>query len=90
MKEIYEVKVNTVIKPKQKEIIDKFISPLFEICNDSMNANFDIEGCYFDILPAIGVAQELDLTKILTRNEQREILGFPPIEETLKTEGGDV
>ena len=90
IKEIYEVKVNTVIKPKQKEIIDKFISPLFEICNDSMNANFDIEGCYFDILPAIGVAQELDLTKILTRNEQREILGFPPIEETLKTEGGDV
>lgn len=76
---IYNIKKKTVIEPIQRLIKEDFLYPLFEICDHWMGTKWrDLDLGFISVSPTSFVA-DVDINKILTIDEGREIIGYPKI-----------
>lgn len=72
-------------------IIPQFQKPILRCFNDIMKIlKFDIELGIMNVAP-VGIEDKIEPKEVLTVNEQRELLGFEPLEETetIKKDGND-
>lgn len=83
IREIYETKYNTVIQPEQTFIIEKFLQPVMDIIAEFMperKAWTDIPFA-FDNIPVLGIANDIDVNAVLTKDEGRAALGYEATED---------
>jgi len=76
----YELVLNTVIKDTERLILDKMKMVIDEL------AGLDTEDLAVVYEPPISFLSEIDPKIVLTMNEQREVLGFPPLEDAIELE----
>ncbi|TWP28423.1 phage portal protein [Apibacter muscae] len=74
---IYNIKKKTVIEPLQRMMKEEFLSPLFEICDKWMNTEWSNIDLGFKSVSPTSFISDIDVNKILTKDEGREILGYP-------------
>jgi hypothetical protein len=79
IKEIYETKMNTVIGPVQQFVIEKFLQPLMNICDASLNTKWSAYQFGINNIPALGISSDIDVNGVLTIDEGREALGYEEI-----------
>ncbi|AZA82160.1 hypothetical protein C1637_09980 [Chryseobacterium lactis] len=81
---VFETKNKTVIEPIQELIIQDLIQPFFAIYDDWMGTKFsDLELGFKTVSPASFIG-EIDVNSCLTKDEGREILGKPIMEDKAK------
>lgn len=76
IRDLYETKMNTVIKPEQQYIIEKLVQPIMAICDQWMGTKWSAYNFGFDSIPILGIGSDVDANAVLTVNEGREILGY--------------
>lgn len=76
---VFETKQKTVIEPAQNLIIEDFFNPLFEIYDNWMGTNFSELEIGFEKVTPVSFAGEIDVNKVLTKDEGREIIGKPAL-----------
>lgn len=77
---VFETKQKTVIEPAQKMIIEDFLNPLFEITDHWLGTNFSDLEIGFEKVTPVSFAGEIDVNAVLTKDEGREIIGRPAID----------
>lgn len=71
------------------QIIPQYQKPLLNLFNNIMIIlGFDIELGVMNVAP-VGIEDQIDPKTVLTKNEQRELLGFEPLEEDELNNGDD-
>ncbi|GEN74074.1 hypothetical protein [Chryseobacterium lathyri] len=81
---VFDTKNKTVIEPTQELIFQDFINPFFEIYDNWMGTKFsDLELAFKPVSPASFIG-EIDVNSCLTKDEGREILGKPAMEDKAK------
>lgn len=79
LKSIFDIKNETVIKPAQKNMIEKLLTPLINIYDEWFGTSWsDHEIALSTVLPASFIG-EIDINKIITVDEGRKIAGKPDI-----------
>ena len=76
---VFETKQKTVIEPSQNLIIEDFFNPLFEIYDNWMGTTFSELEIGFEKVTPVSFAGEIDVNKVLTKDEGREIIGKPAL-----------
>ncbi|MPS66827.1 hypothetical protein [Chryseobacterium sp.] len=81
---VFDTKNKTVIEPTQELIFQDFIQPFFEIYDNWMGTKFsELELGFRAVSPASFIG-EIDVNSCLTKDEGREILGKPAMEDKNK------
>lgn len=81
---IFNIKKEMVIEPIQRLVKEDFLAPLFEICDNWMGTKWsDLDLGFAAVSPTSFIA-DLDANKILTKDEGREIIGFPKMDSREK------
>lgn len=81
---VFDTKKKTVIEPTQELIFQDLINPFFEIYDNWMGTKFsDLELAFKPVSPASFIG-EIDVNSCLTKDEGREILGKPAMEDKAK------
>ena len=76
----FEFVTNTVIKPGRRTITEKIINPFI---SENAKQNPKLKNIMLSIanMNPISLSSKLDPTKVLSTNEQREILGYDKLDE---------
>lgn len=81
---VFDTKNKTVIEPAQELMMQDFINPFFELYDDWMGTRFsDLDLIFRTVSPASFIG-EIDVNSCLTKDEGREILGKPAMEDKEK------
>jgi len=80
-----ELVKNTTIKEVQNEIMTTIVNPFIKE-NAKLNANLENMMLKIANLNPVSLASTLDASQILTRDEQRDILGYEALEATQESE----
>jgi hypothetical protein len=81
---VFDTKNKTVIEPTREIIMQDFLNPFFELYDDWMGTNFsDLDLAFRTVSPASFIG-EIDVNSCLTKDEGREILGKPAMEDKTK------
>lgn len=78
IREIYETKYNTVIAPEQTFFIEKLLQPVCKLIAEFMPERkswLDIPFA-FNNIPVLGIANDIDVNAVLTKDEGRTALGY--------------
>jgi hypothetical protein len=78
IREIYETKMNTVIGPEQSYILEKFLQPAMLEAGKWLGNDFGELEFMIDNIPALGIANDIDINAVLTKDEGRDALGYEP------------
>ncbi len=81
---IFDTKTKTVIEPTQNLIFEDFLKPLFSIYDNWCGTKWSEFDLGFKKVTPSSFAGELQINKVLTKNEGREILGFPAMDDETK------
>lgn len=79
IKEIFEVKYETVIKPMQKYVMDKLVYPVMEILDSWTGTKYYDRKIGLVTSPPLSFAGELDINSIMTKDEGRKVIGLHEI-----------
>jgi hypothetical protein len=74
---IFDTKNKTVIEPTQQLIINDLLNPFFEIHDDWMGTKWSEFELGFETVSPASFAGNLEINKLLTKDEGREIIGKP-------------
>jgi len=81
---VFDTKNKTVIEPTQELVFQDFLNPFLEIYDNWMGTNFsDLDLGFKAVSPASFIG-EIDVNSCLTKDEGREILGKPVMEDKSK------
>ncbi|WP_428067424.1 hypothetical protein [Chryseobacterium gambrini] len=81
---VFDTKNKTVIEPTREIIKQDFLNPFFELYDEWMGTNFsDLDLAFRTVSPASFIG-EIDVNACLTKDEGREILGKPELEDKTK------
>lgn len=72
---------NKIIQPVQNTFVQNVIQPFLNYLSDYDKAFTDISLDFSNSMP-VSFLGDIDIAKVLTIDEQREILGFKPLEKT--------
>jgi hypothetical protein len=81
---IFDTKYKTVIEPAQKEIMNDFIKPLFEIYDNWVGTKWSDFPLGFKKISPASFVGEIDINGILTIDEGRKLIGELPLEDSTK------
>jgi len=79
IRSIYDIKQNTVIKPTQNYVIEKFLTPLFQICDDWMGTKFSSHQVGIKSKSPISFLGDIAINAIVTKDEARQEFGMQPL-----------
>jgi len=76
IRSIFSIKNATVIQPMQAYVIEKFITPLLQICDEWMHTKWSLH--HFGIKPVTPIffLGDIDINAILTKDEGRKAMGL--------------
>lgn len=77
---IFEIKNNTVIKPLQAYVIEKFVTPFLQIVDEWMGTRHSDHEFGINTVVPVSLVGDLDVNAILTKDEGREAMGYPAID----------
>lgn len=80
LKEIFEIKNKTLIQPMQKFMVEKFIMPLMQICDEWMSTKWSQNDWAIQTESPLSFIGDIDINSLLTRNEGRVAIGYPELE----------
>lgn len=80
IRELYETKMNTVIRPEQAFVIEKFLQPLMAICDEWTGSKWKDYQFGIKNIPVLGISNEIDVNSVLNINEGRVALGYQELE----------
>lgn len=81
IRSIFDIKNETVIKPVQDKVIEKVIQPIMQMCDEWMGTRWaDLPFAIRTSAP-VSFAGDIDVNSIVKKNEGRNILGLPTLEE---------
>lgn len=78
---IFDTKNKTVIEPTQNLIKEDLLSPFFEIYDAHMGTKWSDLDLGFNTVAPASFAGEININAVLTKNEGREIIGQPALED---------
>ncbi|GAB0154764.1 hypothetical protein CHRYSEOSP005_00240 [Chryseobacterium sp. Alg-005] len=81
---VFDTKNKTVIEPTQELIFQDLIKPFFEIYDNWMGTEFSELDLAFRAVSPASFIGEIDVNSCLTKDEGREILGKPAMEDKNK------
>lgn len=81
---IFDTKNKTIIEPTQDLIFGDLLDPFFSIYDSWMGTKWSEFNLGFKTVTPTSFAGDLQINKVLTKNEGREILGFTQIEDQTK------
>ena len=85
----YEIILNTVIKPMQKMIERRLISPILkESAEYNQGADWSDIALHLQQMSIVSFMSDIQASAVMTVNEQRQELGLPPLENDQNTEDG--
>lgn len=76
---VYTIANNTVIKPEQGKMVEKFLAPLLRICDEWLGTRWSKETIEIKELDPISFLSNVDINAVLTVDEGRELAGMEPI-----------
>jgi hypothetical protein len=79
LKEIFEIKNKTLIQPAQNFMLDKFILPLIQICDDWMGKRWSQHKWAMQTESPLSFIGDIDINSILTKDEGRKAIGYPEV-----------
>lgn len=79
---VYEIKKETVIEPEQTAMINDLLKPVFAIHDAWCGTKFSELDLMFKQMTPASFKGEIDVNKVLTKDEGREALGYPASEDT--------
>jgi capsid portal protein len=79
IRSIYDIKQNTVIEPMQNYVIEKFLNPLFQICDGWMNTQFSKHDVGIKSKSPISFLGDITINAIVTVDEARQEFGMQPL-----------
>lgn len=74
---IYEIKLNSVIKPAQKKLLEKVWSQIFKMAEEWLDLKFSQLDLEFKNSIDISGLTDVDISSAVTRNEVRKAKGLP-------------
>lgn len=80
IRSVFDIANNTVIMPAQQRMIDKFVKPLFQICDEWMGTKWSTEEVAFKAIQPVSFLGDIDVNAITTKDEGRAIMGMGPLE----------
>lgn len=81
IRSVFDIANNTLIMPEQKFMIDKFIKPLMQICDDWMGTQWSKKDISLKGIQPVSFLGDIDLNAIITKDEGRDIIGKGPMED---------
>lgn len=81
---IFDTKNKTVIEPTQNLIMEDLLSPFFEIYDSWCGTKWSEFELGFNTVAPASFAGEININAVLTKDEGREIIGKPALEDTAK------
>ncbi|TWP31879.1 hypothetical protein ETU08_00020 [Apibacter muscae] len=79
---IFNTKLKTVIEPMQDRINQDLLYPLLEICDSWMGTSWSDFDLGFKTVSPVSFIGDINVNSVLTKNEGREFLGLPSLENT--------
>jgi len=79
IRSVYDIANETVITPEQQFMIEKFLNPLMEICDDWLGTNWSDMGINLKAFQPVSFLGDINVNAILTVDEGREIIDKDPI-----------
>lgn len=76
---VFDIANETVIVPEQQYMLDKFLSPLMQICDDWMNTKWSKNELQIKEMRPVSFLGDIDVNAVLTKNEGRQIIGNDPL-----------
>lgn len=80
IRSVFDIANNTVIMPEQQFMIEKFILPLFQICDDWMGTDWSKMGPGLKAIQPVSFLGDINVNNIITKNEGRAIIDMEPLE----------
>lgn len=77
---VYTIANNTVIKPEQGMMIEKFLQPLLKICDEWLGTKWSANQIEIKPLDPISFLSDVDINAVMTVNEGRKLAGLEPID----------
>lgn len=74
----FEILQNTVIEPVQNQFLSKWINPMLDEVSDCGGDFGEVSLGFKNVVP-VSFVGDLKPSEVLTMNEQREVLGFDPL-----------
>lgn len=81
----FEIIQKGIIAPAQKKIQNEFLIPLFKEIDATYNTTLEADFVGLEVIAPASMRGKLDPKEALTRDEQREALGFAPLTEQQKS-----
>ena len=75
IRSVFDIANSTVITPEQETMIEKFINPLFQICDEWMGTDWSKQEVGFRVLQPVSFLGDINVNSIITVDEGREIIG---------------
>lgn len=86
IRSIFDIKYQTVIKPVQAYIVEKFLKTVLQIVDEWTGSKYSNHDIGFKTVMPISFMGDVDVNAILTKNEGRKTLGLSELKEG---QGGD-
>jgi hypothetical protein len=80
IRDVFDVTMATVIRPMQKLVLDSFVNPVLK------KAGFNVAVKHIDLTP-VSFMSQIQASQVLTQDEQREILGYKPVNQNQINDG---
>lgn len=77
---IYNIKKNTVVEPAQRMITEGFLCPFFQLYDQWMGTQWSEFDLGFISISPTSFLANVDVNSILTKNEGRELIGYPKMD----------